>query len=159
MNETVRVQIQQQFADLERDDDFDEEFLRPTAECVRMAQDLLAGVPDSVLERLHVPSVGSIGDGGVVVDWHQRYRPLIRLLITPDVSRSYLFGRNSEPRSYTVQPLTPEVVTENLEKLAAWLDLAPPFDKSIVKAKTGVNPPDSHPSAVSGRRARVETPP
>jgi hypothetical protein len=90
--------------DMMLDEEYDEEFLRPTRAAFDTAWSMLVDADISVQEQPILASVAPVGDGGLLLQWERGARDLF-LAVPADPQQGYLHLRGPEP-PVTLRDLT-----------------------------------------------------
>lgn len=99
------------------DEEYDDDFLRPTRVAFEAAWEILVAAEEARLSGLPPASPAPVGDGGILIDWERGDRRVF-LAIPADPSEGYIYLRGPEYRR-TIRELSGEALSSSLDWLLA----------------------------------------
>lgn len=93
-------------------DEYDDDFLAPSREAVRVAWDTLSDCRDRLPPSLQPPTCGALGNGGLTLSWRLGEREVAATVANGEGTRAHIYVRDGA--SDRLEPMSGDALTKSL---------------------------------------------
>lgn len=116
-NDNIAVLLKE-LGRLLREEEYDEDFLKPTDYSIRKAVELALTNTSAINATASAPKVSTDGFGGIRIEWRHGNKEVRTIIASNTKQQSYIYYE--DPNSYALDPeITPSLVRKRLDWLAA----------------------------------------